>query len=216
MSHLSISNITNAVRGHTPRRIGRNRYYSVLLPLVEKEDELYVLFEVRSHRLNAQPGEVSFPGGAIEEDETPAETAIRETSEELGLPENAIELITELDYLVILNGYKLHCFLGTIGLPSLGKSIINKDEVEECFLVPLSWFLENDPTVYSNQIMVEPPDDFPIDKVKPGNDYSRFRGTNSVPVYLWQDPEAGVERAIWGMTANLTMAFVELIRGKNL
>ena len=40
--------------------------FAVLVPLIEKDGEFHILFEVRSPKLKSQPGEVCFPGGAVE------------------------------------------------------------------------------------------------------------------------------------------------------
>ena len=60
--------------------------YSVLVPLVEREGGLSLLYEVRAGSLRRQPGEVCFPGGRLEGAESPEECALRETWEELGIP----------------------------------------------------------------------------------------------------------------------------------
>lgn len=57
--------------------------YSVLMPFVTTENGDALLLEIRSDNVK-QPGEICFPGGRIESGETPAETAVRETCEELG------------------------------------------------------------------------------------------------------------------------------------
>ena len=68
---------------------------AVLVPLVRREGRLGVLFEVRSAALTSQPGDISFPGGRIELDDAGAEAAaVRETREELSLPDSAIEVTT--------------------------------------------------------------------------------------------------------------------------
>ena len=41
--------------------------FAVLVPLIEKDGEFRILFEVRSPKLKSQPGEVCFPGGAVED-----------------------------------------------------------------------------------------------------------------------------------------------------
>ena len=53
--------------------------YAVLVPLVEHDGELSVLYEVRAATLRRQPGEVCFPGGRMEPGETPEVSALRET-----------------------------------------------------------------------------------------------------------------------------------------
>ena len=72
--------------------------YAVLLPLVEQEGKLCLLYETRAETLvGHQPGEVCFPGGRREPGEKPVDTAIRETWEELGIPAEAIEVLAPLD-----------------------------------------------------------------------------------------------------------------------
>ena len=63
--------------------IGAENYrkFAVMVPLLKQKDGIHVLFEKRSSRLNRQPGEICFPGGARDGDETPLENAVRETSE---------------------------------------------------------------------------------------------------------------------------------------
>ena len=68
--------------------------YAVLIPFVTTEEGKALLLEVRS-QLVKQPGEICFPGGRVEAGETPAETAVRETCEELGLKPEDIEVISE-------------------------------------------------------------------------------------------------------------------------
>ena len=50
------------------RRFQNKKKYVVLLPLVKINDKIHVLFEVRSQTVS-QPGETSFPGGALEDGE---------------------------------------------------------------------------------------------------------------------------------------------------
>ena len=68
--------------------------YAVLIPFVTTEEGKALLLEVRS-QLVKQPGEICFPGGRVEAGETPAETAVRETCEELGLKPEDIEVFAE-------------------------------------------------------------------------------------------------------------------------
>ena len=212
MSLLTISDIKNALQNRTPEPIGGWSYYSVMLPLVEKDDELHILYELRSKTLNVQPGEVSFPGGSIEKDETLAEAAIRETAEELGLPKSAIEIISELDYLITPGNRTLYCFLGKIDLDAIENAEINSHEVEDFFLVPLKWLIANEPKIYVNRIVTEQANDLPMDKLAPKGKYNWRSGKSSVPVYVWFDSAKNIERYIWGMTARLTMSFVNTIK----
>ena len=76
MSALKLDDVKNIARNHIPAPVGAWQYYSVLLPLVEKDGGLHVLYELRSPALKVQPGEVSFPGGRIERGESPDQTAL--------------------------------------------------------------------------------------------------------------------------------------------
>jgi len=212
VSGPALEKIKKAAQSHAPRPVGEWRYYSVLLPLVEKDGELHVLYEIRAAMLDVQPGEAGFPGGGIENGETPAEAALRETVEELGLPRDAIEIVGELDYLVSYSCITLYCFLGIIDAAALEKAAVNTAEVEEYFLVPLAWLLENGPEVFVNRIVSEPAAGLPIEKLAPQGGYNWREGTSPVPIYTWVDSKTGKERVIWGMTGRLTEAFIDLIR----
>lgn len=80
------------------RRAGRLekekiRRAAVLVPLIQKGGEYHVVFEVRAGSLKTQPGEICFPGGAVERDETPKQAAIREAMEELLISRRQIRVI---------------------------------------------------------------------------------------------------------------------------
>ena len=78
-------------------------YFSsaVLIPLVQIDGEWSIVFEVRSQELTWQPGEICLPGGKVEKTDTnSAMTAIRETTEELGIPYSDVQLLGSLKCLV--------------------------------------------------------------------------------------------------------------------
>ncbi|MFL5364595.1 MAG: NUDIX hydrolase [Myxococcales bacterium] len=71
---------------------------AVLVPLLPRPDGVHVLFTERSKELRAHGGQVSFPGGGIEpSDAGPREAALRESFEEVGLREEHVEIIGQLD-----------------------------------------------------------------------------------------------------------------------
>lgn len=88
------------------------KFFSVLVPLVEKEDGLHLLYEVRAKHMTRQPGEICFPGGELEEGETPEECAVRETWEEIGIPEERIRVVSPLDTVYTYSNFAMYCYLG--------------------------------------------------------------------------------------------------------
>ena len=141
---MKLEDISEVFKGYEPKPIEVKNSYSVLIPLIEVENEIHLLYEVRSKELRNQPGEISFPGGKIEDGENPVEAAIRETSEELCITKDRVEVISEGDYLV--NPYHAIIY-STIGKLNLDATKISPsgDEVDSIFCVPLSYFLENEP-----------------------------------------------------------------------
>jgi 8-oxo-dGTP pyrophosphatase MutT (NUDIX family) len=210
MEPYDIKSIESKVKGHVPRPIGRYGYSSVLIPLVHNGGEVHVLYEVRSDELRKQPGEIAFPGGKMEPGETPEQTAVRETCEELLVPESAVRLITQLDYIVSYSSFTMYSCLGEIDAESLTAEP-NRGEVKDTFLVPLSFFLENEPSVHVNRVAPIISEGFPLEKIHFKEGYSWREGKSTVPIYVWRDPATGVERVIWGLTASLTRSFISLI-----
>ncbi|MDD2217899.1 MAG: CoA pyrophosphatase [Eubacteriales bacterium] len=204
---IDIAKLENIFRSRKPGIVGNYRYFSVLFPLVEKAGKLHVLFEVRAQHLKTQPGEVCFPGGKLEGEETPAQCAIRETCEELGIEEDDIKLIARLDTLVQYGDLTIYSYLGVIQESALENMKLNECEVEEIFLVPLSWFFKNEPLVHD--IAVKPEiSKFPHEDVGVGDDYKWRCGSIDIPIYHWEGYH------IWGLTARMVRNFVRIAKNK--
>jgi 8-oxo-dGTP pyrophosphatase MutT (NUDIX family) len=88
----------------------------VLVPLYVDGDELHAVFTKRRDDLHRHPGEISFPGGCVEEgDEDLQVTALREAEEEIGLPIDAVEILGALQpTATIATGYAVYPFVGLI------------------------------------------------------------------------------------------------------
>lgn len=188
--------IREYARKNIPQIIGINNFYSVLVPIIKIEGKDNILFEVRSKKLRTQPGEISFPGGRIEENESPEKAAIRETSEELLISENDIQYYGQSDTVVNANLSIIYSFIGEIKLP-LEKVGKNPSEVEEIFTVPLQYFLENEPQSYELEMKVRENNKFPYELIPNGKNYRFKRGKDKVYFYKYKD------KIIWGFTAKI-------------
>lgn len=114
---------------------------AVLVPLFPEEDaSLSVLLTRRSWNLRTHKGEVSFPGGRTEPGETPAQAAVREAHEEVGLAPSTVEQLGELDHLTTVT--RRAYIVPVVGLlPGRPDLVVNTDEVDAALLVPLSELL---------------------------------------------------------------------------
>ncbi|MDR0570387.1 MAG: CoA pyrophosphatase [Clostridiales Family XIII bacterium] len=126
-------------------KTGCEPYYSVVAPLVRRKGAFHLLYELRSDKLRRQPGEVSFPGGRLEDNESAEECAIREATEELGISRENIRILGKLDETDTYDGFALSCYLALLDDLDF-ENTFNADEVKEIFLTPLGFLLENEPT----------------------------------------------------------------------
>ncbi|MDE3838994.1 coenzyme A pyrophosphatase [Bacillus methanolicus] len=203
--HLEL--VLKKLQNRTPGILGGNRYskFAVLLPLIEKEDDLHVLFEVRAFDLRRQPGEICFPGGKMEStDRNEQQTAIRETSEELGIRLDNIKNVYPLDFMVSPYGTIIYPFVGTILDPASMKP--NPSEVAEFFTVPISFLLNTKPDRYKVHLEVKPEENFPFHLIAGGENYNWQ--TQQVEELFYQYDG----KVIWGLTAKVLKHFLDVIR----
>lgn len=117
------------------------RMAAVLVPLVSVHGEWKLLFTRRSDDLVDHKGEVSFPGGAVEQsDKDFVATAIRETWEEIGVPGDKIQIIGSMHAFHTVSGYYLKPIIGVLDWPVIFKN--NPNEVARVFCIPLGWLTD--------------------------------------------------------------------------
>lgn len=206
MIKLDISKIKEAMANRIPTAMDIIEEYAVLIPLVQANGQWKVIFELRSMNLNTQPGEISFPGGQVEEGESHKEAAIRETIEELRIEEKCIEVLGELDYLISHSNISIHCFVGIISDVNLGNILPNPDEVDHIFTVPLEYFIENEPKEYSLDLETKYNSEFPYNLIPNGKDYKFRNIVNRIYFYEYED------YIIWGYTAKMMKNFIDIVR----
>jgi len=200
---MNIEQIESKLRNTKAKPIIDGINFSVLVPLIEIKNEFNLIFEVRSMSIKRQPGEVSFPGGRIEDGESPLDAAVRETWEETGIDRENIKIITELDYATNKNGSFVYSFLGHIENTDYSSIKFSKDEVSELFYVPLSYFLENEPEKYYINYYPKTEENFPLHMISEGANYKWEDIRYPVYFYKYND------YIIWGLTAKITNGFIK-------
>ena len=157
-------------------RAGSRRPAAVLVPIVERPHGHTVLLTRRTDHLHDHPGQVSFPGGRLDDTDGGAiDAALRETAEEIGLGAEYIELAGLLDGYETVTGYGVTPVVGFVR-PGFTLSL-DAFEVAEAFEVPLAFFLDE----ASRQI------------------HSRIRAERRRYYYAFQY----ADRCIWGATAGM-------------
>ncbi|OEE63776.1 coenzyme A pyrophosphatase [Enterovibrio norvegicus FF-33] len=123
------------------RQVGSElRPAAVMIALAERNGELHVLLTKRATHLKHHPGQISFPGGKVENsDQDIVETAIREMEEEIGVCTNRDDLLGCLASLPTVSGYLVTPVIAFVD-PSY-TPVIDSNEVDTLFEVPLAQFL---------------------------------------------------------------------------
>jgi len=162
---------------------------AVLIPLFKAASEYKILFTKRTDSVEAHKGQISFPGGRIEEEDgSPLETALREADEEVGLSRKDVTVLGQMDDArTVSSNYIVHPFVGLIPHPYDFKTSVQ--EVKELLEVPFDVFLSGDSAGQSSPVVYE------------GATYQtlayRYRG-----------------EVIWGATARIMQNLVDLVKRK--
>lgn len=175
----------------------RRRAYAVLVPVIEEQGELSLLFEVRAASLRTQPGEVCFPGGGIERGETPEQAALREMREELGLGAPLVEPGPGLEWERHSLGFWTRPVLARLAAGWQNEIWPSPAEVQDVFTVPLDFFRRTPPEVYRCSVVTVPPEDFPSAALGFPQGYSWREGAYEIPIWFWDG------HPIWGLTARI-------------
>ncbi|TMU86921.1 CoA pyrophosphatase [Bacillus sp. BHET2] len=204
---MDINELLNRFKDRTPKVLGSETFseYAILLPLIEVNGEVHVLFEVRSFDMRRQPGEICFPGGRIDRsDSDEMAAALRETSEELGIDANTISEVYPLDYIVSPFGTIIYPYVGKLN-GSLEDLKPNSAEVDEIFTTPLSFLREREPDLYTIKFKMEPEESFPFKQIPGGENYQWQARNMKEHFYYYED------KVIWGLTARVLHHFVKLL-----
>lgn len=181
-----LDDLLHRVRGYSPRLLETDRNFpeaAVLVPLT-RNDQPEVVLTLRASGLSTHGGEVAFPGGRRDPEDTDLiRTALREAEEEIGLAPGLVEVIGPLSTLISRHGIQVTPYVGLV--PDYVEYLANDDEIASVFSVPLEFF-RGDPREMTHRI-----------------DY--LGQSWYVPSYRYG------EYKIWGLTAIMLVELVNLV-----
>ena len=161
---------------------------AVLVPLFQKGKDCHLLFTKRSEEVKYHKGEISFPGGVVDEEDLELiNTALREAYEEIGLKERDVQIIGVLDDIVTITEFIVTPIVGLFPYPYPFK--VSEVEIAELIEVPLASLLEED--CFSEREI--------------------FRGGQKEVVYAYQYGK----HIIWGATGRILKQFLDLITSQS-
>lgn len=197
--------------------IGRERYKitGVLLPLFTVKNDCHLMFNIRSPYI-PQPGEVCFPGGKFDPhlDKNTKETAIRETTEELGIEKDKIEYVGAMGHYVAPMGVLVDAHIAKIHISSLEDFTVNAHEVDAVFSISLKELKNMVPEKYNVTVKVDPYQQvdgrkellLPHEKLGIPKRYDNPWGNIRHRIFVYQH-----EPVIWGITAELLHEFLKIV-----
>jgi 8-oxo-dGTP pyrophosphatase MutT (NUDIX family) len=165
---------------------------AVLVPLVHRDDGLRVLLTQRTAHLHDHAGQISFPGGRRDPEDTSLEaTALREAHEEVGLKPSQIELLGRLSDYQTVTAYRVTPVVALVHPPVVLAT--DSFEVADVFEVPLAFLV--DPRNHQRRAI-----DTPV-------------GERHFFAMPWTDPldPEQRERFIWGATAAMLRNFYRFL-----
>ena len=181
--------IHRALADREPRAVrsaADSRRAAVLVPLIFAPGGPAFVLTQRTDTVEHHKGQISFPGGRVEPDEAPLAAALRETSEEIGVPPADVRVLGRLDEEdVRVSGFVVSPFVCEIPYPA--RLRLSAHEVRAVVLAPLAALLD------------------------PRNVRAERRDWNGAPVvfYFYQ---IGRE-VVWGATARIIAGFLHVVLG---
>ena len=165
---------------------------AVLIPVYHDDGDWKLLFTRRTDSVDVHAGQVSFPGGQIEDsDNSIVAAALREAQEEVGLDPADVEPLGQLNPLLTVTQFLVTPVVGVIPWPY--PLVTNPTEVARTFGVPIKWLADpNNLEVQEREPLI------------PGR---------SIQVYFFKEFEG---ETIWGVTARITADFLEMLDDANL
>ena len=184
-THLDDPSTCPPLPGVTPRQ---NQPAAVLIPIIKDKGKWKILFIKRTENQDDRhSGQIAFPGGRFDlKDGSLLNTALRETSEEIGLPADKISILGQSCTMITVTGYEVTPYVGIVDWPVHLK--LSPEEVVKTLLIPLDWLAHP-----SNQRT------------------EQWRSGHSpnleLPVIFFNEYEGEI---LWGATAQILVDFLEI------
>ena len=171
------------------------RNAAVLIPLVHQRDQWHLLFIRRAeHEHDRHSGQVAFPGGAEDlEDLTPADNALRETEEEVGIKRDAVKVVATLKPYLTISNYRVTPVVGLINWPCTMR--LQNSEVARAFTIPLNWLRD------SRNFRLQP-------RHNPNRAGRLEAPERRHPVVYFNEYDGEI---LWGATARMTLNFLRSV-----
>jgi 8-oxo-dGTP pyrophosphatase MutT (NUDIX family) len=199
---------------------GREDFFNsvVMVLIMPVGEEYHFVFQKRSANIR-QGGEVCFPGGRLDEaDKNLLTTALRETKEEMGIPEDRIQVVGRLYTVITPSGVMVDSYIGITDV-TMDEIKINEQEVDYFFTIPISYFIHNEPTRFHTKVTIQPSvtDEqgnevilFPARELGLPERYWKSWGNFNHEILVYQTDQG----VIWGITARLVYECVKLINSR--
>jgi len=185
-----IERVYQALQDYNPRRLDHPQAApaAVLILLCDQAGEPHVIFTERTNHVEHHKGQMSFPGGACDEDDDCLETtALRETWEEIGVKPEHVKIIGQLDDMVTISNFRVTPYVGLLDHQEGEYPFcINDHEVARVVPVPLTFLMDE------KNMELEVREHQGREVLVPAFSYNGHR--------------------IWGATARMLHQFIELLR----
>jgi 8-oxo-dGTP pyrophosphatase MutT (NUDIX family) len=162
-----------------------DRLAAVLAPIVETP-EPSLIFTVRSDAMSRHPGEVSFPGGLVDEGESPADAARREAFEEIGLDPALPSLVGALP--------PVHTYVSAI------------------LVIPFVGLLRLPPDLFAAEAEIKEIVRVPLARLAAGEEPMQLPRADGSTWQGWAYPLEG--HTVWGATGLMVHSFLEILRAE--
>ncbi len=165
------------------KKLSEMKQAAVLVCFFKKNGEYHLPLIRRPMHEKNHPGQIALPGGAMEENETLENTALREAFEEVGIIPESVEIIGKMTPLPVpVSKYLISPFIGVAKHEP--KWSINKQEVDELIILKFKDLIDSNNGYYE--------------------DWDLNGNTIRVPIFKVMNKE------IWGATAAVLSELIDL------